>query len=1025
MKPHLILLLTFAGVGFSQRFNVRTFTNDDGLPQIQPLSLYQSRSGILWVATYAGLTSYDGTSWSTWSRHSGLPTAQIFALCEDKYGAILIGYEKNGLWRLNTKSGPKPTTLNEETIESLAVDGENNVWIGTPNGLFYDDGTQIRNIIQDRAVRKIIRAGDGMWVAFNNNIAHFSDHQKEPSYIHDARMEDGILFLASFGTDTILVGVYEGMISIGTETTWIPYPADVPRPNLALDDGRGMCWVGTNVRGLIGWNGQNWFPLGMAQGLPDARVRALEADREGNLWIGTDSGLARFSPAPFSVYDESTGLPNPFVRSLFTDNQGTLWAGTRRGPAYLEGNQFVPLDAELFPDPLIFDIDQDKQGRMYFANRSGFTIYESGKTEYYDRSRGLPTDTMVCLLVDHKDRIWLGGNGLFEWREGQFIAHLQEQLSDLSVITMKASGDGKIWVGSSRGPFLYDPETRSVTSFEAEIPTTIWSIDVADDGSTWFATNGLGAANYTADNGFTFIDETTGLPNEFTWQVLSHQGAIWIAHSMGISKLKENEWTHFDTDDGIAELEGSATACLVDSKGNLWFGSGKGVSKYSPDVVFENKTPPGIHIRSIECSSPNLNELDRDFGQLTFRYSAIRLAGPTQYRYRLIGLSDVWSEITDQRAVTFGSLGPGTYQFEVQSITHDGLASLVPASHRFKVMPSMWETWPFRFMVFLSGILLILGLFRFGLYRSKKRRLELERLVGQRTRALQRANQELIHLQEQLVESAHHSGMAETARQFLHLAGNTLNSMSVAIYAIRDYLKDKAELQMIDKFKSLFSEPLSEQVIDRLPQAFDEYSSLKKRRRQATEDELKTLEAGMQSLAKVVRDQEEMASTEAAKESIDLATKLRDMIEHPPRWLVELDAEIELNIGKDLPQVTAPRVVLTRVIRELLRNAVDAIDAAGGPQRCIRIGAQQEGVQMVITIQDSGIGLDPGEVDIAFNYGYSTKVKGSGFGLHYCANAIREIGGHLTLTSRGRGQGATSTITLPLQESPQVALSGR
>jgi len=63
--------------------------------------------------------------------------------------------------------------------------------------------------------------------------------------------------------------------------------------------------------------------------LPSDTVLALATTSDGNLWIGTDRGLARFREGKWTVFDKAHGqLPDDHVHTLATTSDGTLWVGT-------------------------------------------------------------------------------------------------------------------------------------------------------------------------------------------------------------------------------------------------------------------------------------------------------------------------------------------------------------------------------------------------------------------------------------------------------------------------------------------------------------------------------------------------------------------------------------------------------------------------------------------------------------------------------------------------------------------------
>lgn len=111
--------------------------------------------------------------------------------------------------------------------------------------------------------------------------------------------------------------------------------------------------------------------------------------------------------------------------------------------------------------------------------------------------------------------------------------------------------------------------------------------------------------------------------------------------------------------------------------------------------------------------------------------------------------------------------------------------------------------------------------------------------------------------------------------------------------------------------------------------------------------------------------------------------------------------------------VRADRVILSQVIGNLFRNAVEAIAARGDGDGQV-IVTVTDGPEVTVTIADDGEGFDPADAPLLFQHGYSTrKAKAGGLGLHWCANWMVAMGGRLQLDSDGPGLGARAILTLP------------
>ncbi len=107
-------------------------------------------------------------------------------------------------------------------------------------------------------------------------------------------------------------------------------------------DRAGVVWAGTWGAGLSRFDGKVWRHLTVADGLPGNHVFMLQLDPAGVLWIGTDQGLARMTPAGpsgearFDVLTTHDGLYGNAVFSMTTGADGSRWVGSYGGVARLQ-----------------------------------------------------------------------------------------------------------------------------------------------------------------------------------------------------------------------------------------------------------------------------------------------------------------------------------------------------------------------------------------------------------------------------------------------------------------------------------------------------------------------------------------------------------------------------------------------------------------------------------------------------------------------------------------------------------------
>jgi two-component sensor histidine kinase len=186
---------------------------------------------------------------------------------------------------------------------------------------------------------------------------------------------------------------------------------------------------------------------------------------------------------------------------------------------------------------------------------------------------------------------------------------------------------------------------------------------------------------------------------------------------------------HFTTADGLAA--GDFLAAFCDQGGTLWFGTQKGLSRFTPEAD-SPVTPPPILVTGLlvagerhrvsalgetEIKLPDLaaaqNQLQIDFVALGFAPGEV-----LQYQYRFEGVDSDWSTPTSQRNVNFAGLSPGSYKFLVRALNSEGGTSPVPAMITFTILRPVWQRW-----WFVSLAALAIAGFVYSLYRYRVSRL--------------------------------------------------------------------------------------------------------------------------------------------------------------------------------------------------------------------------------------------------------------------------------------------------------------
>jgi signal transduction histidine kinase len=206
-------------------------------------------------------------------------------------------------------------------------------------------------------------------------------------------------------------------------------------------------------------------------------------------------------------------------------------------------------------------------------------------------------------------------------------------------------------------------------------------------------------------------------------------GRMYIGTTRGFNQLDlaTNHISHFDVTDGLAgEI---VHHCFKDRHGDIWFATNGGVSKFNPRVAPRARQPPIaylIHARAAgrDLSLPErgtraaaLMSLEAARNNLQIEYVGLSFQDERslKYQYKLEGVDKDWSAPTEQRAVNYASLAPGSYRFLVRAINREGMMSQEAAVLPFRILPPIWERWWFISLVMIALSIMLLALHRFRL----------------------------------------------------------------------------------------------------------------------------------------------------------------------------------------------------------------------------------------------------------------------------------------------------------------------
>jgi len=299
------------------------------------------------------------------------------------------------------------SNLPENYILSLAIDENDNKWVGTTWGLMRFDGSnwityhkKSTKDIQFTTVRTItVDSNSNVWTGtWGDGMAELTFTGKNPSHPN-------------------------------APYKWLYYR----KKNSAVThntvkciaiDNNGSKWIGTED-GLVSMQSMDWGDGGIKwktyfkynSGLPNDAVYTIAVDKFNNKWIGTfGGGLAKFDGTNWTVYDiRNSGLPDNYIISLIVDNNQILWIGTYSGGlARFDGvnwKVFKTSNSKI-PENVVYSMAVDKNNNLWIGSISNGLAKYDGKfwTSYDIMNSGQPY-TVSSIAIDKRGNKWIGTGG--------------------------------------------------------------------------------------------------------------------------------------------------------------------------------------------------------------------------------------------------------------------------------------------------------------------------------------------------------------------------------------------------------------------------------------------------------------------------------------------------------------------------------------------------------------------------------------------------------------------------------------
>lgn len=521
----------------------------------------------------------------------------------------------------------------------------------------------------------------------------------------------------------------------------------------------------------------------------DTRADQFIIDSQDNFWIAIqDNSLVKRGPGnTINYYKESDGLPSLWFHDMYRDREGNIWVGFNSGLCKIKNihSKRYTINQGLYSNHIYYFVKANGSSQGYIVTRSGVNVVTGNKI-FSVKTAGEAPFTCNHLLAEGQQLFYLRDSALYSAQIDTITYHVthERRLTVLPAKTLNLTKDknGTIFIASDRGLFSYRNNKAENILGDAEHYHTVladsrdrlWAARFSGEllAFTISYKNGLLSLNrlhaakqstgqflrrpraltedkfgniyagtrydglfYISTNGDTLRivqrwTETDKLKSNSVWGIATDaSGDCWVATARGINRISKTGTGSSVIDEGAAAQLYQGSSVFIANDNHVWIASHPGVV-----VLEKQKTNTGSFSTFITGFSVNgkpIHANDSDhIKKFSYRQNNISIdfSGNTfldeeevVYTYRLLrnGKGE-WGTAALLHSVSYPALLPGSYRFEVKAENNRGTESDNIAAWAFEILPPFWQQSWFVLLIVLVVMTIIYLLYRYRIRQLVK-----------------------------------------------------------------------------------------------------------------------------------------------------------------------------------------------------------------------------------------------------------------------------------------------------------------
>ncbi len=760
----MLLFFGISSIIFSQEYNYKHYTVEDGLSSSEVYSAFQDSKGYMWFATDAGVSRFNGYEFKNYDSKDGLTDNTVFLIREDSKGRIWFGtFNKKLCYFYNDSI--YPFEYNEKisrimphnaVLDKFVIDKNNFIWMGfkeygilrcSPKG-------SVELLTNDYEYKLMIYEVEEEPV-----LALLLDRKEHVEKLKKNVLLQQDIMIEYHGKNN---NVSKGVVNINFSLDNIsPVFSNIQFQKV---NDKYLCFFGDSLAFFnLNKNIISTKMIGL-KGLFHNRIYS-STFFDDYLWVCIENeGIYKFKVNNEELILEQNILINKLCSRIFKDKDGGCWITTLRDGVYYIKNTLFKND-----DNVISSIDIDSYNKFVYlglkdrrlmrksikSNHSTpyevvINFEELHTTLVYDnKEKNILSDGFLgCLgrinndgtlkkfdvnnpssksiIIDSNVIYRVNSSGISKIVDGKEVHYSSISNSKLYWCTSLVKDKKNIWVGTNQGLVCFDDETYKITEpFKNNklLSTGITCIEKLNNNIILIGTKSFGLLLMQNEKVIAVIGEKKGLTSDLVRCIhIDNQNEIWVGTNKGLSRLNYKSLENFNiqhitTKHGLISNEISH---IRSYKNIIYLATPKGLIEFDKTNLTINKIPSPIYITKFKVNdvvkdlkkNPSI-ELSYDENRIDIHFESLnyKSLGDIDYKYRLLDIDTTWQS-TAQTTVSFYALPPDNYTFEVKAQNEDGFWSK-PATYSFKIKPPFWLTWWFIGFEVVFIILVLMIIFKY------------------------------------------------------------------------------------------------------------------------------------------------------------------------------------------------------------------------------------------------------------------------------------------------------------------------